>query len=318
MVCRRAFTLVELLTVLVILAIIGGVAVSKFYDQRVKALRSAEEATARIVRAGISQYITSNAVTGWAKPPAALDSSARSVPASSSNALFGLVLGSGGVTSEWTTGSVANSYVGPAGTTFYYDPATGAFTTDLTAIAAAQAAAAATTQVAVSLTNAAVYTAGSPNSPVLGPGVMVGSGYALVNGVIELTDPNATFSEAGRRTVMTGQAIEAGTFDLALDTRLSNYYNQLNYWQVYLVKNGTDLQLQGNALNWGSAPAGTKLVSQDYAPANMSDGNFYTYGNSFTVSAADAAAYDQIVVIMAGTKGDGQVLSWRNVSITKK
>ncbi|CAN5721510.1 hypothetical protein BH11PLA1_BH11PLA1_11810 [soil metagenome] len=312
---RSAFTLVELLAVLVILSIISGVAVGKFIDHRAKALKASEDATARIVRAGVSQYITSNAVRGYTLPPAQLDAVAPNLEAAPSRPLFANVLDTA-VTAQWTTGAAPNTYIGPAGTTYAYVPALGAFTTDLVAAAAA-AAPPAPTAPTMTLTNASTWTAGSAGSPALSAGAFVGPGYALNDGVIELTD-SGPFSEDSRRTAITGTGVSEGTYDIALDTRLTNYWDQLNYWQVYLVKSGTSLNLQGNALNWGSAPPGAKLVSQDYAPDEKSDGNWYSYSNQVNVSAADAAEYDQIVVMMAGTKAEGQILSWRNVAITKR
>lgn len=311
---HRGFTLVEMIAVVLVLAVLGGVAVGKFYDQRQRALRSSEDATARTVRAGVSQYITSHALTGSAAPPATLDGVAAGATSSNAAPFFVTVMANG-VTSEWKKGAAVNTYIGPAGTTYFYDPATGAFTSDAAAIAAAAAANA--KKPVTSLVNAATWTAGSAGSPTLSAGVHVGTGYMLSGDSIELTDPTSAFTEAGRRTVITGQAIAEGSYTLNLETRLTDYWTQLNYWQVYYVKNGTTLNLSGNNLNWGSAPAGTKLAVKDYAPANMSNGQYFGYANNFTVSAADAVNYDQIVIMMAGTKSGSQILSWQNVSLTK-
>jgi hypothetical protein len=215
------------------------------------------------------------------------------------------------VTAGWRKGASTNQYIGPTGTAYTYDPSTGQFATQI-AVVAGSGPGTTGSAPASQLTRASTWTAGGSVS--LGAGQYVGAGYQLNGGEIMLSDA-AGFSEAARRTVITGQAIAAGTFTLQLDTALTNYWNQLNYWQVYAVRNGTTLNLSGNHLNWGTAPAGTKLLTRDYAPVGQDGGNWFNYQNTFTVSAQDAADYDQIVVIMAGTRFATQLLGWRNVNL---
>ncbi|MBL0870193.1 MAG: prepilin-type N-terminal cleavage/methylation domain-containing protein [Phycisphaerales bacterium] len=313
---RLGFTLVELIAAILVLAILGAIATGKYFDHRARALKASEEGTVATVRQAISRAITSGAVRGNASAPATLDSAANGTVASPQSPLFSGVL-SAPVMADWRkTG--ANVYAGPTGTVYTYDPVTASFSTNTNNAGGAAQQVQTNQPPAVNLTVANAWVAGSPNSVTLGPNTFVGSGYALNNGVIELLDPTSAFSEAGRRNAITGTQVSAGTFELQLDTRLTNYWNQLNYWQVYLVKNGTTMNLSGNNFSWGSQPTGTKLLTRDYAPDSKSNGNFYTYNNSFTVSATDAAAYDQIVVVMSGTTNQGQILSWQNVSITKK
>jgi prepilin-type N-terminal cleavage/methylation domain-containing protein len=306
------FTLIELIAAIIVLAMLAGVAVRRYFDHRQRALSSSESATVRAVRSGIQQYISDTAVRGWPQRPTRLDAS----PASSTDAsdFFSVVL-SEVTTSGWRKGVTVHTYIGPTGATYTYDPSTGALS--LTEAAPAGSGAMPAPTGIASYTNAGSWIAGGAGSPALEPGVTVGSGYTLIDGVIELTDSSTSFTEAARRTVIMGQSISAGSFTLNLDTRLTNYDNQLNYWQVYLVKPGTQLTLSGNALHWGTAPPGAKLVTRDYAPPEKSNGQWHTYSSTFTVSDADAAEYSQIVVMVAGSRFPGQTLSWQNVSITK-
>jgi prepilin-type N-terminal cleavage/methylation domain-containing protein len=298
------FTLIELVAAIVVLAMLAGVAVSRYFDHRQRAVSSSESATVRAVRSGIQQYISDASVRGWPQQPSRLDSAVAS--ATDPSDFFSVVL-SEATTQGWRKGATVHTYIGPTGATYTYDPATGAFS--LTGAAPSGSGTTPAPQVTTSYTNTSSWIAGGTGSPTLLPGVTVGSGYTLVDGVIELTDSSASFNEAARRTVIMGQDISVGSFTLNLDTRLTNYYNQLNYWQVYLVKPGTQMNLSGNALNWGTAPPGAKLVTRDYAPPEKSNGQWHTYSNTFTISAADAAEYSQIVVMMAGSRAPGQTLS---------
>lgn len=308
---RRGFTLVELIAVLIILALIGSLAVSRVIDYRQQAKQSAEAGVVRAVRGAISMATGRSALSGTPNPPAALDPFASGTVASASTPLFGTVLESG-ITDAWTKGATANEYIGPTGTKYIYIPSNGAFATD--AVASSGAGSGAVTSTSFTVANS--WTAGAGSTPTLSSGTFVGAGYTMTSGIIELTD-SGSFSEASRRTVITGQEIAAGSYTLNLDTRLTNYWNQLNYWQVYAVSAGSTLNLSGNALNWGTAPAGAKLLARDYAPDAKSNGNWFSYQTAFNVSAADASQYSQIVVIMAGTKAANQILSWRNISFTK-
>lgn len=66
---RRAFTLIELIAVIVILAIISVVAVPKFFDHSTKAKEAACKGTIGAVRAAISNFYANQAVNGSARYP---------------------------------------------------------------------------------------------------------------------------------------------------------------------------------------------------------------------------------------------------------
>ncbi|MBX3403617.1 MAG: prepilin-type N-terminal cleavage/methylation domain-containing protein [Phycisphaeraceae bacterium] len=65
----RAFTLVELIVVIVVLAILSGVAIPKYFDYAAKAKESACKGTLGAVRSGIANFhansIVSNGAATW-------------------------------------------------------------------------------------------------------------------------------------------------------------------------------------------------------------------------------------------------------------
>ncbi len=313
---RRGFTLVELLAAVVILALLAGIASSRFFNHRQRALRAAEDAVVRSVRAGISQYVTSGAVAGGGAFPTVLDAAPANASASLARPLFDLVL-TQGVTDAWRKGSTALEYVGPFGTTYTYDPSTGAFSGTPGTVTGDGAIASPGSS--TSLATSANWTAGGSSSVALGPGVYVGSGYSLANGVLSLDYANASsLNLANRRMAMAGIDASAGNFTLTLETVLDDYASQYNYWQILLVQPGTNIALDGSGTAWwGNAPPGAKLVTQGYAPPEKSNGSWYTYTHDFTISAQDAATYSQVIVLMGGSRQPTQQLGWRNVNFTK-
>lgn len=117
---KKGFTLIELIMVIVILGILAVVAIPKYYDLTSNANTSSEQGVVGGVRAGISTYFAQNKAF-----PATLDA-ASTAACAAANVCFGTVLGQGGIISQWTKAS-ATTYTGPAGTTYTYTAATGAF-----------------------------------------------------------------------------------------------------------------------------------------------------------------------------------------------
>ncbi len=66
---NRAFTLIELIAVIVILAILSGVALPKFFDYSAQAKVSACKGALGGVRAGIANYYANQAIAGSAAYP---------------------------------------------------------------------------------------------------------------------------------------------------------------------------------------------------------------------------------------------------------
>lgn len=64
-----AFTLVELIVVIVVLAILSGVAIPKYIDYSSRAKESAARATLGAVRSGIANFYANSALTGTTTYP---------------------------------------------------------------------------------------------------------------------------------------------------------------------------------------------------------------------------------------------------------
>ncbi|MBX3356889.1 MAG: prepilin-type N-terminal cleavage/methylation domain-containing protein [Phycisphaeraceae bacterium] len=67
---RRAFTLIELIVVIVVLAILSGVAIPKYLDYSASAKASSCRATLGAARSAITNYIAQSGLNGAATPPA--------------------------------------------------------------------------------------------------------------------------------------------------------------------------------------------------------------------------------------------------------
>jgi Tfp pilus assembly protein PilE len=65
----RAFTLVELIVIIVVLAILSGVAIPKYIDYTTSAKSSAAKATVGAVRSAIANFYANSALTGTATYP---------------------------------------------------------------------------------------------------------------------------------------------------------------------------------------------------------------------------------------------------------
>lgn len=70
---RRGFTLIELIAVIVVLAILVGVALPKYFDYAADARKAACKGTLGGVRAGIANFYANKSITGAAAYPALAD-----------------------------------------------------------------------------------------------------------------------------------------------------------------------------------------------------------------------------------------------------
>lgn len=124
--CKKGFTLVELLAVIVILAVLSMIALPLFVNLGSDANSSAEDGVLGGVRAGLATYFIDTARGNRSFYPSALDSATSGAACSTGNICFNTVLAQGGVISDWTK-ATATTYTGPNNLTYTYTSATGAF-----------------------------------------------------------------------------------------------------------------------------------------------------------------------------------------------
>jgi len=123
---QSAFTIIELVIIIAVLALLATAAVPAFFDLSGDASRSAEDAVVGNVRAGIQLYsMNSAANTGVPCYPAELDSEKKDCEASDETPLFVNVV-EGGVTAGWTKRK-SDRYEGPTGTIYSYLEPDGTF-----------------------------------------------------------------------------------------------------------------------------------------------------------------------------------------------
>lgn len=122
---REAFTLVELVMVIVIIGLLAIVVTPKFIDIKTSAQTSAEQGTVAAVRSGIQIAHLANLAQGTDAYPASLDS-ASAGDASDTNALFTEVIENGISDPNWEKTAQGYSYK-PSGNSYTYDSGTGQF-----------------------------------------------------------------------------------------------------------------------------------------------------------------------------------------------
>ncbi len=124
---RTAFTLVELVMVIVIIGLLAAVVVPKFADVNTEAKAAAEEGTVAAIQSGISLAHMAELIKGNDTYPSKLDD-AKVGDASATNALFTDVIDGGITDANWSKVDATTYKYKPTGNSFKYDSGTGKFT----------------------------------------------------------------------------------------------------------------------------------------------------------------------------------------------
>ncbi len=122
-----AFTLVELIMVIVIIGLLSAVVVPKYGDIKSNAQTAAESGAVSAIRSGIGLVHMTNLVQGSDTYPAALDSAATG-KASETNKLFTNVIDDGVSDTNWEKINATTYKYNPTGNSYVYNSTTGKFT----------------------------------------------------------------------------------------------------------------------------------------------------------------------------------------------
>lgn len=124
---HNAFTLVELIMVIVIIGLLAAVVVPKFTDVRTQAQSAAEDGTVAAVKSGIQLSHMGELAKGNDTWPTTLDSASNGV-GSTTNPLFANVIDGGVSDKNWRkTGTLRYTYT-PTSSVYVYTRTTGQFT----------------------------------------------------------------------------------------------------------------------------------------------------------------------------------------------
>lgn len=129
------------------------------------------------------------------------------------------------------------------------------------------------------------------------------------------TVANLTYFTAGidRRAMIQALPMsDAGTYLLQLRARVSNTQQNV-YWHVLAVTNNTTLVLTDGGIPETITQPGVKSLLKVNATAN---GNWISYSNSLTISAADAAAYPYVVVAIVASRKAADVAQFDDIYST--
>jgi len=302
----RAFTLIEVLVIMVILGLFASIAVPVYLNYRGDAEQSSEEAVVGAVRSAIYNHHLNAAAAGNPGFPSTLDSAAPGSQSQSNNPFFGDVLSSP-VIDGWQKSGDALTYLSPGGTTYVYDPATGRFGPPGGGIFESEDPP--PSPDILDFIDQQFFTAGEDET-----GKWYATGYSVNGDVVHLDHASNNWQR--RSMVMALDMPEAGTYDLSLDYRYTDYHKQLHYWQVIGIKDGTTMDLASTDFKWGTNLSGTEIIHREYSRDGEDENQWQTYGNQFEISEDIASQYDRILISLTASRRPGDIAEWRNVTTT--
>jgi type II secretory pathway pseudopilin PulG len=124
---RTAFTLVELMIIVVLLSILTALSIPRYVNARERAEEAAETKIVKAVQTAIEAHRAGQIMHGGgAAFPEKLDDAPTESAAGPTNPFFAHIMDIP-LTSGWEKGSTIHTYVSPSGNEFVYRPETGKF-----------------------------------------------------------------------------------------------------------------------------------------------------------------------------------------------
>ena len=137
-----------------------------------------------------------------------------------------------------------------------------------------------------------------------------GQGWSGSAGYAELTPPGATQT----RVLMQAMVMPpSGTYSFSVQARNSSPGTQSMYWHILAVTNGTTLQLGDGGVPMTIVQSGVKSLYRGSMPTGAASNTWLTYTNNVAISAADAAAYQYVVVALVGSAPTGGTVRYDNI-----
>jgi hypothetical protein len=159
---------------------------------------------------------------------------------------------------------------------------------------------------ACSSTSVSSWTAGSS-----GTGSWFGNGFTTTGSAADLSYSSVTIGD--ERVLL--QAIPmpaATTYAYEVRARFTNA-NQKMYWHVLAVTRGTTISLAAGGVPVSVTQPGVKSLLRVQLGGVNATGNWATYTGSFTISAADAAAYQFVAIALVASRTSGQIAQFDDV-----
>jgi hypothetical protein len=159
---------------------------------------------------------------------------------------------------------------------------------------------------ACSSTSVSSWTAGSS-----GTGSWFGNGFTTTGSAADLSYSSASVGD--ERVLL--QAIPmpaATTYQYEVRARFTSA-NQKMYWHVLAVQRGTTISLVNGGVPISVTQPGVKSLLRVQLGGANANGNWATFTGSFTISAADAAAYQFVAIALVASRQSGQIAQFDDV-----
>lgn len=142
-------------------------------------------------------------------------------------------------------------------------------------------------------------------------GAWFSSGYSTTTAVADLTA--AASGAPDDRVLLQAMPIPAATtYNLEVRARFSSN-GQKMYWHVLAITKGTKISLNSGGVPVSVTQTGVKSLYRGSPPAANANGNWNAYTATFTISAADAAAYQYLAIALVASRDPSQVAQFDDV-----